>query len=136
MTWSVADYSTTPAANTSINGVDIDEGCPAAGFNNALRQIMADIAAWTDAYAVVYPVALDKGGTGQDTAPEALAALGAFPAAGGAIGGDSTIAGKLTRTGYGVHAHFASTSMTGGRIHVQAAGSDPTVNPGDIVFEY
>jgi hypothetical protein len=136
MTWSVADYSTTPAANIAINGVDIDEGCDAAGLNNALRQIMADIKSWTVTYAVSYPISIANGGTGQDTAAEALTALGAFPAAGGAIAGDSTIDGKLTRFGYGAHAHFASTSMTGARFYVQALGSDPTANPGDAVFEY
>lgn len=39
----VADYSTTPASNTSINGVNIDEGCLPSGINNALRQLMADV---------------------------------------------------------------------------------------------
>lgn len=47
MTWSVANYNANPALNTAINGVDISELCSAAGFNDALRQIMADIAAWT-----------------------------------------------------------------------------------------
>lgn len=136
MPWSVADYSTTPSANTSINGIDIDELCAAAGYNNALRQIMADIAAWTAAYAVTYPISIANGGTGSASATAALTALGAFPTAGGSISGDSSINGKLTRTGYGVHPHYASTAMTGGRIHVQASGSDPTTNPGDIVFEY
>jgi hypothetical protein len=133
---SVSAYNTNPALNTSISGIDIAENAAAAGFNNALRQIMADIRAWTDTYAVTYPIAINKGGTGAITAAAALTALGAFPAAGGAIAGDSTIDGKLTRLGYGVHPHFASTSMTGGRIYVQASGADPTANPGDIVLEY
>lgn len=133
MTWSVANYSTTPALNVTINGVDISEGCDAAGYNNALRQVMADIAAWTNAYAVTYPISIANGGTGQTTAG---AAFNALAAGGGTIGGATTINGVLTRQGYGVHPHFASTSMTGGRIYVQASGSDPTSNPGDIVFEY
>lgn len=40
---SVSNYSTSPAANSSINGIDISEGCPAANVNNALRQMMADV---------------------------------------------------------------------------------------------
>lgn len=72
----VADYSTNPALNTAISGIDIAENSAAAGYNNALRQIMADIRAWTDAYAVAYPIAINKGGTGDITAAAALAALG------------------------------------------------------------
>jgi len=41
----VSDYSTTPSANTSISGVNIAEGCPPGGINNAIRQMMADIRA-------------------------------------------------------------------------------------------
>jgi hypothetical protein len=39
----VSDYSTTPASNTTISGVNIGEGCSPAGLNNAIRQMMADI---------------------------------------------------------------------------------------------
>lgn len=132
----IDDYDPVPANNTDIAGIDISEGSAAAGYNNALRQIMADIKTWTDAYAVTYPISIANGGTGQDTAAEALTALGGFPAAGGAITGDSSIDGKLTRVGYGVHPHFASTSITGARFFIQASGADPTANPGDCVFEY
>jgi len=129
----VSSYNITPALNTTISGIDISEGSPAAGYNDALRQIMADIRAWTDAYAVTYPISIANGGTGTTTA---LGAFNALAAGGGTIGGNSVINGAFTRSGYGVHPHFASTSMTGGRIYVQASGADPTVNPGDVVFEY
>lgn len=75
----VGDYNTNPALNTAISGIDISEGSAASGYNNALRQIMADIATWTAAYAITYPIAIDKGGTGQITAAAALAALGGLP---------------------------------------------------------
>lgn len=39
---SVSTYSTTPSANTSINGINIDEGCAPGNINNAIRQQMAD----------------------------------------------------------------------------------------------
>jgi hypothetical protein len=35
-------YSTTPGSNTSINGINIAEGCPPSGVNDALRQLAAD----------------------------------------------------------------------------------------------
>lgn len=40
----VSDYSTTPSLNISISGIDIGEGCDASGVNDAIRQLMADIA--------------------------------------------------------------------------------------------
>lgn len=39
----VQDYSTIPAQNTDINGIDISEGCQPSGINNAIRQLMADV---------------------------------------------------------------------------------------------
>lgn len=42
----VPDWSTTAASNTDVGGVNIAENCPAAGINNALREIMAQIATW------------------------------------------------------------------------------------------
>lgn len=41
---SIADYSATAASNTDIQSVDIDEGCAPSGINNAIREIMADLA--------------------------------------------------------------------------------------------
>lgn len=81
MTWSVADYNTNPDLNVTINGIDIAELCAASGYNNALRQIMGDIAVWTGSLSVTYPIAINKGGTGQITAPLALTALGGLPIA-------------------------------------------------------
>ena len=46
---SVSDYNTDPNSNTSISGINIAEGCPPSGINNAIRQMMADIRAADDA---------------------------------------------------------------------------------------
>ena len=45
----ISDYSTTPASNSTISGISVAEGCPAAGINNAIRQLMADIATYVAA---------------------------------------------------------------------------------------
>jgi len=42
----VGDYSTTPGSNTSISGTNIAENCPPGNINNAIRQMMADIATY------------------------------------------------------------------------------------------
>jgi len=41
----VTDWSSTPADNTSVGGVNIAEGCPAKGLNNAIREVMAAVKA-------------------------------------------------------------------------------------------
>ena len=76
MPWSVASYNTNPSLNVTVNGIDIAELCAASGYNDALRQIMADIAVWTAAYSVSYPISVANGGTGSANAAAALTALG------------------------------------------------------------
>lgn len=127
MPWSITDYDLNPDLNTDINGHYIGEGSDASDYDDALRQMMADIKAWTAAYAVSYPISLANGGTGQTTAGPAFNAIAA---AGGSVGG------AIKRTGFGAYPHYASTSMTNPRIFIQALGADPMSNPGDIVFEY
>ena len=43
----IQNYSTTPSANILINGISIAEGCAPSGINDAIRQLMADVAAGT-----------------------------------------------------------------------------------------
>jgi hypothetical protein len=81
MPWSVANYDINPSLNVTINGIDIAELSAAAGYNDALRQIMADIKAWTNSYAVTYPISIANGGSGQANAAAALAAFGGLGAA-------------------------------------------------------
>jgi len=46
----IKEYDTTAGSNTTINGIDIAEGCSPAGINNAIRQLMADTRSkWNDA---------------------------------------------------------------------------------------
>lgn len=121
---SVADYSTNPALNTQIAGIDIGEGSAAAGYNNALRQIMADIRAWTDAYAVTYPIEIDKGGTGEITAPAALAALGGLPVAYRELPQDPKSA-----------AFSFALSQTAGHIYYTGGAAAATIEPnGTVAF--
>jgi hypothetical protein len=41
----LSDYKSDPNLNTTIGGIDIAEGCAPSGINNAIRQLMADLAA-------------------------------------------------------------------------------------------
>ena len=44
----VSNYSTSPDQNTQISGINIAEGCPPSGINNAIRQLMADVRTYAD----------------------------------------------------------------------------------------
>ncbi len=46
---SVSKWSATADDNTEINGISIAEHCPAKNMNDAVRNVMADIAADIDA---------------------------------------------------------------------------------------
>lgn len=49
-------YSATPGSNTDIDSVNIDEGCPPSGINNAIRELMAhtaDVVAGTTALSSI-----------------------------------------------------------------------------------
>lgn len=43
-----SDWDTTAANNTDVGGVNIDESCAAANINNAIREVMAQIATGID----------------------------------------------------------------------------------------
>lgn len=48
----ISSYNTNPASNTAISGINLAEGCNASGINDALRQLMADVAAGISAFAL------------------------------------------------------------------------------------
>ena len=105
------DYSTTPALNVTINGIDIDEQCAPGNINGAIRQLMADAKTWAN--------------SAQDTS-----AL--MPKAGGAF------TGSITRSGAGGYTYHAAAAQSGGAIHTLAIGSSLPASPaeGPIVFFY
>jgi hypothetical protein len=42
----VTDWDVAPANNSDIAGINIAEGCPASGINDAIRTLMAQVATW------------------------------------------------------------------------------------------
>lgn len=108
----VQDWSTTPASNVAISGINIDEGCPPGGLNGAIRQMMADV-------RVMY-----------NNLPSVA---GYMPASGGTFSGT-----QPTYSGRGAYLHHNSASMTSGRVFVQASGgATPSgMVAGDILLEY
>ena len=39
----ISEYSSTPASNTDIDGINIAEGCAPSGINNAIRELMSQL---------------------------------------------------------------------------------------------
>jgi hypothetical protein len=89
----VSEWSATPADNTDVGGIDINEGCAPSGINNAIRDVMAQIkgmqtGADGDNFAVggnltvngtttlSTPLPVASGGTGATTSEASRAALG------------------------------------------------------------
>lgn len=108
----VPDYSTTPASNIAISGINIAEACSAGGINNAIRQLMADVKVMYDGLPSV---------------------AGYMPVSGGTFSGTQPI-----YTGRGAFLHHNTASYTSGRIFVQASGgSTPSgMVAGDLLLEY
>jgi hypothetical protein len=78
----IFDWSATAASNTTVDGINIAEGCPAGNLNNAARSIMALVrntfASALESFLVgsaALPVA--NGGTASTTAADARTALSA-----------------------------------------------------------
>ena len=52
----ISEFSTTPGNNTDINGINISEGCPPSGINNAIRELMSDLKEWQSGAMDVYVI--------------------------------------------------------------------------------
>lgn len=108
----VTDWSTTPASNTSLAAFNLSEGATLVGdFNGIVRQLMADIRAFSD------------------TVPSTSALM---PKAGGTFSGAQPI-----YTGRGAYLHSNDPAHTSGRVFdIPYGGTLPTgMVAGDIVFE-
>lgn len=108
----VSDYSATPGSNTSINGINIAEGCPAGNLNGGMRQVMADVRVMYDAIP--------------DTAALMTKAAGTFSGT------------QPIYTGRGAYMHNNNPAHTSGRVFLQASGGTTPVGmaSGDWLLEY
>jgi hypothetical protein len=110
---SFGSYSTTPASNITINGINIAEGCPAANVNNVCRQLMADGRELWDLVA-------------------AINVSGYMPLTGGAF------TGNITRQGAGGYWYHANSAQATAPVYTQVASAALPSSPaeGTVVFQY
>lgn len=87
----VKDYDLNPDNNTQINGINIAEGCPPSGINNAIRQIMADVKEDSDAQDIAIEALEKKAET-----PASAESLGPVKVGDGlTMGEDGTLSADL-----------------------------------------
>lgn len=108
----VSDWSSTASANTTIDGINIAEGCAPGNLNGMGRAIMASV-------RVMY-----------DNLPSVA---GLAPLTGAVFTGTQPI-----YTGRGAYLHNADSANASGRVSLLASGSANPSSPsnGDIVFFY
>lgn len=76
------DWSATPSSNSTVDGINIAEGCPAGNMNGALRSTMALVrqsfsSTLANFLSGASPLGVSAGGTGATSAAGARSALGA-----------------------------------------------------------
>jgi hypothetical protein len=105
-------WSTTASANVTVNGVNIAENCPPANINNAVREVMAGVAALRDAVPSV---------------------SGFMPTSAGTFTGTQPV-----YTGRGAYLHHNDSANTSGRVYLLPTGSANPASPsnGDVVLFY
>jgi hypothetical protein len=69
---SIRDYANAAASNTDVQSQNIDEGCSPAGINNAIREVMADLADVNDGTIKLVSPSFDAATIGSN-------AIDAFP---------------------------------------------------------
>jgi len=74
---SIRDYANAAASNTDVQSVNIDEGCSPAGINNAIREVMADLADVND--GTISLVSPDFNSATLGVSPDAGRSIDAFP---------------------------------------------------------
>ena len=87
----IQDYSTDPDLNVQISGINIAEGCPPSGINNAIRQLMADVKEESEAKAEAIAAAATQASSALEAYAEGQAQKDAAQ--------DAAIAGKLDKSG-------------------------------------
>lgn len=108
-----SDYSITPASNTSIQGINIAENCPAANVNNVLRQFAADGKDLANTVAAIDTTTL-------------------MPKSGGAF------TGSITRSSAGGYWYHANSAQAGGVVYIQPVATALPSSPaeGTVVLQY
>ncbi len=113
----ISEYSTTNSANTDIESINIDEGCPPSSINNAIRELM---------------VHLKEFQTGSSGDP--LTVAGGMFISGGGSANTMTVTGILTASGGTILS--STNTLSGSNIisgNINSSGTTNTFSGGNIL---
>jgi len=116
----ISDYDSISANNTDIDSINIAEGCPPSGINNAIRELMAHLKDFQSG-ASGDTLAVAAGGTGSTDAATARTNLGL-----GAVATLSSITSAYITDGTIATADIADGAVTSAKI------ADATIATGDL----
>lgn len=111
------DYSATASLNTDVGGTSIAEGCSPANINNAIREVMSDIAAVRDGTTSITNWYMTSGNVSGTLTVGTLSVTtfsptNLSPSGNLSVGGNATITGTLAAAGTTVTTLTASGAVT------------------------
>ena len=121
----IQDYSTDPDLNVQISGINIAEGCPPSGINNAIRQLMADVKEESEAKAEAIAAAATQASSALEAYAEGQAAKDAAQDAAIAAAQSSADAAQSSADAAQSSADAAQNSVPTGTVIAFAANSEP-----------
>ena len=125
---SIRDFDNTSGNNTDIQSVDISEGCSPAGINNAIREMMADLADVNDGtIALTSPQADSLTVTGDLTVDTNTLFV---DASANAVGVNATTLDATLQVGA-----LGSTGSNRGAVSIKTEASDATIGESAIYIE-
>jgi hypothetical protein len=117
----VSEWSTTAASNTDIGGININEGCPPSGINNAIRELMAQVRD--------FQLGADGDGLTVSTLNATTATIGALTAT-SATATNATVTNatvtSLTATNFAVSGTVSGLTVTTLRVLGETTGTTAT----------
>ena len=113
----ISEYSTTNSANTDIESINIDEGCPPSSINNAIRELMVHLKEFQtgssgDPLTVAGGMFISGGGSANT-----LTVTGILTASGGTIlSSTNTLSGSNIISG-NINSSGSANTFSGGVVH-------------------